>query len=153
MTVRGGINASISRHIAFILIAAIVTFVNVSYYLYVLSNPVQRNAPERTGPAVTGIPVDFELALQTPFSPYQHDVRDLNHFLLALNLFICGLVGVLAVYIDWRYRRSRNPYPAGRRKILRSKSFGQLSRRCFSSLSPFHRSGCFTSLILSPKQN
>jgi hypothetical protein len=53
------------NHIAFILIAASVTRVIVSYYLYVLSDPVQRNAPERTGTKVTGMPVDFELSLQT----------------------------------------------------------------------------------------
>ncbi len=95
-------------HIVFILITSIVALVTTSYYRFVLSDPVQRNAPERNGPVVTGGPVDFQLSLQTPFSPYQHEVRDLNHFLLALNLLVCGIVGILALYVVWRYRRSRN---------------------------------------------
>lgn len=102
------------NHIAFLLIAAFVTAVTVSYFLLVVNDPAQRHAAERAGQSVVAMPADFQLSLQTPLSPFHHEVRFLNHFLLALNLFVCGLVGVLAIYIVWRYRRSRNQIPSSR---------------------------------------
>ncbi len=102
------------NHIAFLLIAVFVTAVTVSYFLLVVNDPAQRHAAERAGQSVVAMPADFQLSLQTPLSPFHHEVRFLNHFLLALNLLVCGLVGVLAIYIVWRYRRSRNQIPSSR---------------------------------------
>jgi cytochrome c oxidase subunit II len=100
------------NQIAFIVITAIVTLVTCTFYLLVVSDPAQRNAAERTAPAVIGMPVNFQLSLHLPFSPFHHEARALNHYLLALNLFVCGVVGILALYVVWRYRRSRNQVPS-----------------------------------------
>jgi cytochrome c oxidase subunit 2 len=35
----------------------------------------------------------------------------LHNFLLGIDLFICGLVTVLIIYICWRFRASKNPVP------------------------------------------
>jgi cytochrome c oxidase subunit 2 len=98
--------------VVFILIAAIAALISGTFYLLTFLDLRQRNAPERAGALVTGVPLDFELDFQTPFSPFDQDIRGLNHFLLAENLIICALVGTLSSYVIWRYRRSKNSVPS-----------------------------------------
>jgi cytochrome c oxidase subunit II len=57
------------------------------------------------------MPLNFELNLQSPFSPFQHDIYAFHIFLLVKDLGICSLVVTLTLYTVWRYRRSRNPVP------------------------------------------
>src|ERR1700730_8510593 len=79
--------ASLSRGVVvFILIAAIVAFVSGIIGLFTIIDLVQSQAPERSGASVAGLPLNFELDLQSPFSPFQHDIYTFHSFLLVKDL-------------------------------------------------------------------
>ena len=102
----------LSRNVAiFILIAAIVVLISGIFGLLTIIDLIQSQAPERSGASVAGLPLNFELNFQTPFSPFQRDIYTFHNFLLGKDLFICSFVGTLTLYTAWRYRRSRNPVP------------------------------------------
>lgn len=95
----------------FIVIAVVVTCVAVIFALIAMNDLTQRLA-DKTNPALIGMPTDWQLNFHRPNSAFQANLTGFHNILLGVDLFICGLVSTLIIFVIWRFRQSRNPVPA-----------------------------------------
>lgn len=61
--------------------------------------------------AVAQVPQPWAVDLQPAFSPVKHDIDALNLFVLVIITLITIFVGVLLVWVLYRYHASRHPVP------------------------------------------
>jgi cytochrome c oxidase subunit 2 len=61
---------------------------------------------------IIGVPVEWQLNFQYPFSPLARDLFRFHNYLLGINIAICALVLTLLLFAIWRFRRSKNPTPS-----------------------------------------
>jgi cytochrome c oxidase subunit 2 len=57
------------------------------------------------------VPTPWEINMQPGFSPIKRDIIALNHLVFAIITFITIFVGVLLVWVLYRYHHRRNPVP------------------------------------------
>ncbi len=64
------------------------------------------------GGALAQVPRDWQMGMQTAFSPVQASIESLHDLLLVIitiiTIFVAGLLG----YVAWRFDRKRNPTPS-----------------------------------------
>jgi len=61
---------------------------------------------------VLGAPHDWQVTLQSPYSPVKSEMVSLNHLVLVIICLITALVGGLLAWVIFRYSAKRNPVPS-----------------------------------------
>jgi cytochrome c oxidase subunit 2 len=57
-------------------------------------------------------PIDWAMGLQAAAGPVKEEIHDFNQMVLWIITAITIFVGVLLLYVAWRFRASRNPVPS-----------------------------------------
>src|ERR1051326_3065975 len=63
-------------------------------------------------PAFAQAPRPWEMGMQPAFSPMKREIIDLHNLVLVLITLITLFVGVLLVWVCYRYNEKRNPAPS-----------------------------------------
>jgi cytochrome c oxidase subunit 2 len=63
-------------------------------------------------PALAQAPRDWEMGMQPAFSPMKQEIIDLHNLVLVIITIITLFVGVLLVWVCYRYSEKRNPLPS-----------------------------------------
>ena len=63
-------------------------------------------------PALAQVPRDWEMGMQPAFSPMKQQIIDLHDLVLVIITIITLFVGVLLVWVCYRYNKKRNPVPS-----------------------------------------
>ena len=61
---------------------------------------------------VVGAPKPWEMAMQAGYSPVNDEIIWLHNIVLLIITLITLFVGVLLIWVMWRYHASRNPTPS-----------------------------------------
>ncbi len=61
---------------------------------------------------ILGAPEDWQMSLQSPYSPVKSEMVSLNHLVLGIIIVISAFVGGLLAWVIFRFNAKRNPVPA-----------------------------------------